>query len=397
MKRADRILNGLSLIAVAVILAGVIWTSYAFRFVLNVEPAGEGVQDNTDDVVGPPSSNGGQQAKPQSFTVSTLCDNDDFVAFTNLLDAEVYKNAAKRTGFFPNERFAVTLLQEDGHPAAGRRVELVDKSGRVCFTGTSDKNGVVYLFSSPFSQEKKNQPNLVRVENKKGKWKYSFPVFEKCFSYTFTLSDKKEEKQAMDIMVLCDTTASMEDEFFYLKNEFSALLQGMEKAYVGQELRFSICFFRDEGDSYVVKTNPFTDDLHETLLLFEEATTSGGGNYSESVHTALSRCLNRLDWNEEADTKLLFLLTDASNHDDAEVRTALKKSIQTAAERGVRIIGIGGNDTDAQAEYMLRAAAVLTGGSYVSLQGNPRDESGENKLYESLSQIIEKHIGLKDA
>ncbi|MBQ4295940.1 MAG: hypothetical protein II755_10185, partial [Prevotella sp.] len=99
---------------------------------------------------------------------------------------------------------------------------------------------------------------------------------------------------------------------------------------------------------------------------------NGGNDYPEAVHTALERMLQDLSWNEDARTRLAFLLLDAPAHHDVAVIQSLQQSVETCAKQGIKLIPVAASGADKNTEFMLRFFAVATGGTYVFLT----DDSG---------------------
>ena len=61
-------------------------------------------------------------------------------------------------------------------------------------------------------------------------------------------------------MFVFDTTGSMGDELLYLQKEF----EDIAGRVADQSTRFSVNFYRDHGDAYIVHSNPFSDDIKAT-------------------------------------------------------------------------------------------------------------------------------------
>src|SRR5690606_18417442 len=102
----------------------------------------------------------------------------------------------------------------------------------------------------------------------------------------------------------------------------------------------------------------------------------GGGDYPEAMDIALDTAINALSWSENARSRILFLVLDAPPHQGQEVNDRLQRLIHQAAEKGVRIVPIGASGIDKSTEYLMRALALGTNGTYAFLTdhsgiGNP--------------------------
>jgi hypothetical protein len=115
------------------------------------------------------------------------------------------------------------------------------------------------------------------------------------------------------------------------------------------------------------------------------------------VEDALTTALDSLHWNEEAHSKILFLVLDAPPHDAA--KTIMNELIRQTAKRGIRIVPVVCSGIDKSAEYLMRCIALATNGSYVFLTddsgiGNPhiKPTTDEFKV-ELLNNLLQRLIG----
>ena len=167
-------------------------------------------------------------------------------------------------------------------------------------------------------------------------------------------------------MFLVDTTGSMADEISYLQKDFSAIAEDAGSSGI----RYAACFYRDEGDEYVTRMNPFTSDVSEVQVKINSEYADGGGDNPEAVAPALTEAVSAdQGWSESAE-KLLFLIFDAPPHDGTEA--ALDAAIRSAAAQGIRVIPVVASNADRATELFGRAAAIVTNGTYVFLT----DDSG---------------------
>ena len=170
----------------------------------------------------------------------------------------------------------------------------------------------------------------------------------------------------MQIMFIVDTTGSMGDELAYLQKDFSAIAERVGS----QGVRYSVSFYRDEGDEYVTRHSDFSSDVAEIQAKINAEYADGGGDTPEAVAEVLTECLkDRDDW-DETSVKLAFLIFDAPPHGGKEAE--LQAAVSAAAEKGIRLIPVVASNADRETELFGRAAAILTGGTYVFLT----DDSG---------------------
>ena len=177
------------------------------------------------------------------------------------------------------------------------------------------------------------------------------------------LAAKQEELQ---VMFIVDTTGSMGDELAYLQKDFNAIAGD-----VGSDgVRYSVNFYRDEGDDYVTRCNPFTADVGEVQSLISAEYADGGGDTPEAVAEILTETMvGDAGWSDSA-AKLAFLIFDAPPHYGREQELAA--AVRAAAAKGIRVVPVVASNAERETELFGRALAICTGGTYVFLT----DDSG---------------------
>ena len=294
------------------------------------------------------------------LTAGEWNDNDNWGFFTNLV-----KNGTINFPVFgidPTHRIAVTLTK-DGEPARDQPVELLDSEGNVIWTARSNKNGVAYVFYKADQQPAQVRSGDATAEvtgdsaDEQGKAGTSEAALE--------VKDSKvcEETQVMFIL---DTTGSMYDEIAYLQMDFSSIAKEVDDGHT----TFSANFYRDEGDEYVTKCNPFSNDVKAVQSAINRESADGGGDFPEAIAEVLEETItNNDEWSESAN-KIAFLIFDAPPHDNKAEK--LEAAIKTASAKGIHLVPVVSSGADRQTELFGRAMAAQTGSSYVFLT----DDSG---------------------
>jgi Mg-chelatase subunit ChlD len=289
------------------------------------------------------------------------------------MDLKAYSDHWK---VFPRKRYLFQLRLSDGAPAIGAKVLLLDKHGAdTLFAAMSDNTGKAELWADIFSAKKpRSLVALIDHNGQKSQINSLVPI-NKGVNY-HELAGTCQANPAIDIAFMIDATSSMSDEIRYLKGELISIINRVKEAQPESDLRVATVFYRDEGDEYLHRFSPFTDNLERVEAFIQEQSARGGGDYPEAVIPALDICLNQLDWRENSYSKLLFMLLDAPPHHSPEKIRLLHEKIKTAAKKGVRIIPVAASGIDKSTEYLLRAMALATNGTYVFLTdhsgiGNP--------------------------
>ena len=183
------------------------------------------------------------------------------------------------------------------------------------------------------------------------------------------ISPTRGAPAALDIMLVLDTTGSMEDEFEYLAQELGSIVGQARGLHPQVDMRFSLVVYRDHYDDYVVRSYPFTESLDTFEAALANQSASGGGDLPEAVEEAVEEALDQ-GWRDGNTARLMWLVADAAPH--AEGYQRLIDAFGDARAQGIRVYPIAGSSGSPQAEYLFRAGALLTGGRYAFLT----DDSG---------------------
>lgn len=325
--------------------------------------------DITDDgLIGIPPVPGDASQEAGVLTAGEWSDNDNWEFYQTVLntapDWDLYQNRWK---LYPAGRIAARV-RADQQPVPDAAVTLFDGQGRALWTSVTDRAGNAYLFYGLFG-DRQAQPAKIRVTA--GQEQTEQPVSSQDLVAVFNLSQTHRTGQSLDLMLVFDTTGSMGDELSYLQRELENVVKQVRQANANIPTRVSVNFYRDHGDQYIVRPFPFTADLSETLERLRAQSASGGGDYPEAVEMALKNAIEDHDW-AQGSTKLLFLILDAPPHNDTAIVAQMQEIVSQASARGIRIIPVASSGVDKETEFLLRAMASSTGGTYVFLT----DDSG---------------------
>ena len=301
------------------------------------------------------------------LTDAEWSDHANWPFFVNLVNSETISFPS--FGLDPRNRVRVTVTDASGNPLRGETVELIAGDGSVIWTAKSGKDGTAYLFSS-----EGDAPaaivcggNRIDIETASAPDESGQGTVSASSSddYTISVDPAAPAVNGVQIMFIVDTTGSMADELMYLQKDFSAIAGEVGDGNVS----FSANFYRDEGDEYVTKCNPFTQDVQTVKAQLEAEYAEGGGDTPEAVAEILAETMGSAEWRDDC-AKIAFLIFDAPPHDQRE--ESLRSSISEAAEKGIALIPVVASNADRETEIFGRAAAILTGGTYVFLT----DDSG---------------------
>lgn len=305
---------------------------------------------------------------PFVLTAGEWNDNENWGFFTNLVKNGTVEFPAY--GVDPRNRIEVTITGDDG-VLPNEKVELLSGKGDIIWSAKTDKNGKAYLFYSgddkPENVRYGEQTSQVTVsdgsENAAEGQGHSDDEATK--SVEFKAESKAVKYDKTEVMFILDTTGSMGDEISYLQKDFSSIAEE-----VGNEnVTFSVNFYRDEGDDYVTRCNPFTSDIKELRGLLNAEYADGGGDTPEAVAEILDETMTGNSWSEDSN-KIAFLIFDAPPHEDKE--EMILGAVKSAAEKGIHLVPVVASNSDRATELFGRAVAICTNSNYVFLT----DDSG---------------------
>lgn len=292
-------------------------------------------------------------------------------------------------------RFTVQLQSQAGLPLADAIVDLLRNNKKI-FTSRTDNTGKAELWAS-LTGEDINPRDLSVNINYRGQTKKIRDVkpFEETINHVM-MDVSCNEMNNVDIAFVVDATGSMGDELNYLKAEMNDIIYQSKQISNKLNFRFANVFYRDKGsnEAYLTKSMDFNRILSESVLFIEDQHAGGGGDYEEAVEVALDTAINHLSWSDEARTRIVFLILDAPPHNTDLNQKKLQELINKAAQKGIRIVPVGASGINKATEYLMRAMAIGTNGTYTFLTnhsgiGNSHIEpSTDEYKVETLNDIM---------
>lgn len=307
---------------------------------------------------------------------------------------------------FPQKKYGLKVQSSDGQALVDVPVFLENEKGHILWSGRTNNTGTAELWADFFSRESelniplflraeyRGQSQTIRAQKKHHRYrKLSFQV--ECPS----------PPKAVDIAFVIDATGSMGDELNYLQTELEDVMQKAQTQHKALDFRTAAVVYRDLSDSYVTQHQDFKPGSGAAAFLKEQR-AGGGGDFPEAVDQGLMAGIQQLSWSSQARARILFLVLDAPAHKDPQTVRALQRLTAQAAEKGIRIVPLACSGMDADAEFLSRAMALATNGTYTALT----DDSGignshrspvagtvdKDKLNKMLLQIIHRFVYVPD-
>ncbi len=349
--------------------------------------------DGKDDHDG---GEGGYVSKAGIITASEWNDNTYYQYWRDTFsqDGGKFYGVADGWHFYSLNRLAVLVTDPDGSGIAGAHVTLTDENGNEKYHAVSDANGVAYLFSNGTG---------ATVTVSSGEYTSTAAVADaEDGKLSVVLEGHAPKSNVIDLMFVIDVTGSMTDELDYLKEELSDVIKRVAKSNTGAVINLALLFYRDHGDSVPFAYFDFLNctentnlDAQISALMNQHA--SGGGDYPEAVDDALALAVAK-QWSTGATTKLIFHLLDAPPHSGNDNKDKYYAAVCEAARLGIRICPIICSGTNTMTEYLVREAAIHTGGTFIyvtddsGIGNSHHDPNLPNTVVELLNSMLVRLI-----
>ncbi|HAA70494.1 MAG TPA: hypothetical protein DCE55_15255 [Planctomycetaceae bacterium] len=122
---------------------------------------------------------------------------------------------------------------------------------------------------------------------------------------------KNLQRNGLDIIIAFDSTGSMGGEIRAVKRQIRKL--GTTLFQLVPKTRLGICTYRDEGEEYLVRGLPLTNNLQVVEEFLSDVYPGGGGDNPEAVHSGLEWSLSNNSFRRRS-RKVILLFGDAPPH-----------------------------------------------------------------------------------
>ncbi|MBC6990808.1 vWA domain-containing protein [Hymenobacter sp. BT491] len=305
---------------------------------------------------------GGSQATAGVLTAGEWNDLANWSFWQGLQKNTEWEGYQNKWGLYTAAHYSVTLTDEAGLPLSDARViASTSPTGTPLYETRTDQEGQADLFPVLFQKEAA-PPCFLRVEYQNRSFDLGAASVGQAGKHQLPV--QSTALSAVDLMFVVDATGSMTDEINYLKAELRDVIARAHAQLPNAQLRMSSVFYRDKQDEYLTRVQPFSNDVDALLNFVNAQRADGGGDFPEAVEIALQEALKQ-SWSSSARCRLLFLVLDAPPHDEAKAQ--MQELTQKAAKQGVRIIPVVASGIDRNTEFLMRATAIATNGTYVFL------------------------------
>ncbi len=288
-------------------------------------------------------------------------DNWDF--WDKLMKDKQFSKYKEFWGFHPDHRFELILTDEEGRPLANVTVKLLNATNEIVWSAMTDNKGSACLWGNFYGGDDSNFKFQIVTDNEE-KTVTAIPYKNGLNSVELKAPCKSNTQ--VDIAFVVDVTGSMSDELEYLKSEVKDVINRAEEDEVNVDLRTAAVYYAGQHQTEVLKKSPLSDDSEKTIHFMHTSPRRGGEAY-EAVDQGLGLAIRELDWNEDAMSRIIFLLLDANPSPVDDVKENMHNMIKEAAAKGIKVIPIAASGTDKHTEFLLKFFAMGTNSTYTFL------------------------------
>ncbi len=201
--------------------------------------------------------------------------------------------------------------------------------------------------------------------------------------------------RSIDVVFVVDTTGSMADEIRELQQSLDTIVNDFRGPSDDVDVQFGLVAFRDQGDEYVTRLYPLTDDVEKYREILENLHAAGGGDIPERGDQALFESMIKLNWRAARPdrARVVILCGDAAaqaapisiKHGEWAYPTTIDWLLKTATSNSMQIHTVACSGMDAAGLNWFRALAEGSGGTFEDLAAMSRlreELRRRHKLYQ---------------
>lgn len=298
-------------------------------------------------------------------------DNENWEAYQAYLSAYV---AADVIPIDVSERHEIQVIGPQGNPVLDAHLRILAGETEVT-TLRTHSDGTVLFFPAAYDV----QGDVYTVEAMVNDDVFSTTIPRDTAVNQWQIvhpTAASPEANRLDVLILIDTTGSMNDEINELKQNINAIALQIGNLPAQPDLRVGMVTYRDWDDDYLTRLYEFTASIEVFAENLAVVDASGGGDYPEDLNSGLSQAIHDLSWRSEETVRLIFLVADAPPHLDYGQENHYAYEALQAAHQGIKIFPIASSGLDRQGEYIFRQLAQITNGRFIFLTDPPGDQSG---------------------
>jgi hypothetical protein len=338
------------------------------------------------DLAAHPETSPARPMRASQVTAGRWRDIDHWRSWKNTINTLDISMFQLSWGFFPSRMMKLKVTDVDGEVLSFAKAELMDGEDKTLWEGSTDQEGMVYLWPDIFAKSlalpekmKISQNGNIQIINRIGDYLNS--------TKSAVVDFKKKKTAWLEIGFIVDATGSMGDEIKFLQMELIDVITRVQKNNQCLKVRTGAVFYKDHGDDYLTRIHPLTSNLSSTVRFIGEQSANGGGDFPEALDVAMLSGLEELGWEKSDHPKIMFLLLDAPPHGDTATVKRIRDYTRRAAAQGIRIVPITASGIDKSTEFLMKFMAVTTNGEYVYITDDSKIGNAHLRPFGGESEI----------
>src|SRR5829696_927977 len=122
-----------------------------------------------------------------------------------------------------------------------------------------------------------------------------------------------DQRDVLEMVFVLDTTGSMGGLIDGAKQRIWGIINDVMQKPSKPRVRVGLVAYRDNGDEYVTRVLPITEDLDKAYTTLMDYHANGGGDEPENVRKALAEGVRNAGWSaaKQGLAQIVFLVGDA--------------------------------------------------------------------------------------
>jgi hypothetical protein len=207
------------------------------------------------------------------------------------------------------------------------------------------------------------------------------------------LNIRRKVVPRLEVMFVVNPGSTMSHELLYLQAGLTDIWKAVkEKAGPGLDMQLGNAFYKEQNGKYLTRSSTFTSDIAKACTFTQEGAATGADTSPQAINLALEEAIYRQRWSKEALGRIIFLLTDSPPSYLPARAESLLRLTEEAARQGIRIIPLTTTPVDPETEFLLRAMAIRTNGTYVVMSGNGSNSPAQRQDTSALKDHREENL-----